>query len=44
MTPHHLTLTDVETAGYDTNTKVAPPLRSAEDVAAVTIRLVGLVT
>jgi dihydroorotase len=31
VTPHHLTLTDEETAGYDTNTKVAPPLRSAED-------------
>ena len=29
--PHHLTLTDEETAGYDTNTKVAPPLRSADD-------------
>jgi dihydroorotase len=31
VAPHHLTLTDEETAGYDTNTKVAPPLRSAED-------------
>jgi dihydroorotase len=29
--PHHLTLTDEATAGYDTNTKVAPPLRSLED-------------
>ena len=29
--PHHLTLTDEETSGYDTNTKVAPPLRSVED-------------
>jgi dihydroorotase len=29
--PHHLTLTDEATSGYDTNTKVAPPLRSAED-------------
>jgi len=31
VAPHHLTLTDEETSGYDTNTKVAPPLRSAED-------------
>ena len=34
MTPHHLTLTDEATLGYDTNTKMAPPLRSAADVAA----------
>jgi dihydroorotase len=34
VTPHHLTLTDEEALGYDTNTKVAPPLRSAADVAA----------
>jgi dihydroorotase len=34
VTPHHLTLTDEATLGYDTNTKVAPPLRSAADVAA----------
>ncbi len=40
VTPHHLTLTDEETAGYDTNTKVAPPLRSAEDVAACRAALV----
>jgi len=33
-TPHHLTLTDEATLGYDTNTKMAPPLRSAADVAA----------
>ena len=33
-TPHHLTLTDEAAQGYDTNTKVAPPLRSAADVAA----------
>jgi dihydroorotase len=31
VAPHHLTLTDEATSGYDTNTKVAPPLRSAED-------------
>jgi dihydroorotase len=34
VTPHHLTLTDEETLGYDPNTKMAPPLRSREDVQA----------
>jgi dihydroorotase len=34
VTPHHLTLTDEATLGFDTHTKVAPPLRSAADVAA----------
>jgi dihydroorotase len=34
VTPHHLTLTDEAALGYDTNAKVAPPLRSASDVAA----------
>lgn len=34
VTPHHLTLTDEATAGYDPNTKMAPPLRSAADVRA----------
>ena len=34
VTPHHLTLTDESALGYDTNTKVAPPLRSAADVSA----------
>ncbi|MCG8587899.1 MAG: dihydroorotase [Proteobacteria bacterium] len=29
--PHHLTLTDEATLGYDTNTKMAPPLRTAAD-------------
>jgi dihydroorotase len=34
---HHVTLTDraVERSGFDTNTKMHPPLRSAEDVAAL---------
>ncbi|NNL67085.1 MAG: dihydroorotase [Myxococcales bacterium] len=27
VTPHHLTLTDEAALGYDTNTKMAPPLR-----------------
>jgi dihydroorotase len=31
VTPHHLVLTDEELAGYDTNLKVNPPLRSVED-------------
>jgi dihydroorotase len=33
--PHYFTLSDEATLGYDTNTKVNPPLRSREDVAAV---------
>jgi dihydroorotase len=34
VTPHHLALTDEATLGFDTNTKMAPPLRSAGDVEA----------
>jgi dihydroorotase len=34
VSPHHLTLTDSETLGFNTSTKMAPPLRSTEDVAA----------
>lgn len=34
-TPHHFTLTDQAVAGFDTNTKVNPPLRTADDVQAV---------
>ncbi len=34
-TPHHLTLTDEATMGFDTSTRVAPPLRSAADVEAL---------
>jgi dihydroorotase len=36
VTPHHLTLTDEDLAasGYSTDFKMAPPLRSAADVAA----------
>ena len=33
--PHYFTLSDEATLGYDTNTKVNPPLRSPEDVAAI---------
>jgi dihydroorotase len=36
VTPHHLALTDEDVAasGYDTDFKMNPPLRSADDVAA----------
>jgi len=34
VTPHHLSLTDEAALGYDTNAKMAPPLRSAADVKA----------
>jgi dihydroorotase len=33
--PHYFTLTDEVLQGYDTNLKVNPPLRSAQDVAAI---------
>jgi dihydroorotase len=35
VTPHHLALTDEAIRGYDTNTKLAPPLRSAADREAL---------
>ena len=35
VTPHHLLLTDSLAAGYDPVYKVNPPLRTAEDVAAL---------
>lgn len=34
-TPHHFTLTDEAVVGYDTATKVSPPLRSSQDREAV---------
>ncbi len=34
-TPHHLTLTDESVGTYDTNTKVAPPLREPQDLEAL---------
>jgi len=34
-TPHHFMLTDEAVRGYNTNAKMNPPLRSAEDVDAV---------
>jgi len=33
--PHHLSLTEAEVEGYDTNAKMNPPLRTADDVAAL---------
>jgi dihydroorotase len=33
--PHHLSLTEAEVEGYDTHAKMNPPLRTADDVAAL---------
>ncbi|NMB45093.1 MAG: dihydroorotase [Firmicutes bacterium] len=38
-TPHHLVLTDEAVRGFDTNTKVNPPLRSREHVQALRVAL-----
>ena len=35
VAPHHWTLTDNAVADYDTNTKMSPPLRSSDHVAAL---------
>ena len=35
VTPHHLTLTEERVIGYDTNTKVNPPLRTKRDTQAL---------
>jgi len=35
VTPHHFTLTEEAVRGYQTNAKMNPPLRVAEDVAAI---------
>jgi len=37
--PHHFTLADEAVAGWNTDAKMAPPLRGAEDVAAVRLGL-----
>ncbi len=37
--PHHFTLTHEAVRGYDTHTKVSPPLRTTEDVEAITAGL-----
>jgi dihydroorotase len=39
VAPHHFTLTDKSVEGYDTNTKMAPPLRSEDHLEAI---LVGI--
>jgi dihydroorotase len=38
-TPHHFTLTDADCASFDPRFKVNPPLRTANDVAAVKVGL-----
>ncbi len=35
VAPHHFSLTDKAVEGYDTNTKMSPPLRSEEHVEAI---------
>ena len=35
VTPHHFTLTDEAVDGYDTNAKMAPPLRTKADIEAL---------
>lgn len=35
VTPHHFTLTEEAVGNYDTNAKMAPPLRTAADVEAM---------
>ncbi|MBF0107239.1 MAG: dihydroorotase [Deltaproteobacteria bacterium] len=35
VTPHHFTLTDASLSDYNTNFKMSPPLRSADDVRAI---------
>jgi dihydroorotase len=35
VTPHHLTLSEEAAKGFDTNTKVSPPLRTPKDIQAL---------
>jgi len=35
VAPHHFTLTDESVRGYDTNTKMSPPLRTQRDIDAI---------
>ena len=35
VAPHHFTLTDEAVRGYDTNTKMSPPLRSNKDIEKI---------
>ena len=39
VAPHHFTLTDEAVRGYDTNTKMSPPLRAIDDVEAIKVGL-----
>lgn len=39
VTPHHFTLTDRDIKTFDTNMKVNPPLRTAEDILALKVGL-----
>jgi dihydroorotase len=39
VTPHHFTMTEEAVSGFDTNTKMNPPLRTADDVRAMKIGL-----
>ena len=39
VAPHHFTLTDEAVRGYDTNTKMSPPLRAIDDVEALKVGL-----
>ena len=39
VTPHHFTLSDEKVIGFDTNTKMNPPLRTAADIEAIKIGL-----
>jgi dihydroorotase len=39
VTPHHFSLTDADMRDYDTNFKMNPPLRSAEDREALVVAL-----
>src|SRR5438034_2329905 len=39
VTPHHFALTDADVRDYDTNLKMNPPLRSADDREAIIVAL-----
>ena len=39
VAPHHFILTDESVRGYDTNTKMSPPLRAQSDIDAIKVGL-----
>lgn len=39
VAPHHFILTDEAVRGYDTNTKMSPPLRTQSDIEAIKVGL-----